>query len=376
MNAVPMLGQAVAQSPSARSTQRGLRWRRVLGHGVLWGVAAGAMESFALPLSEIPAVELQGFLTLVLLQWCVTGVVLVAAATLLERRLVGSNVALFLVAFAALASAAWWIAVPAWRPENWLEGQSVHVFWGALFYGGLYVAAYRLNARSERTRTLLARAEIERQRTQAALSVESLRSLEGQVDPAFLLRVMTEAERRYVSDRAGVDRLLGPLVGFLRAAMPGVRGRASTLQDEVELAVLYATVLAELEPNRIAWEFDVPERLPELPFPSLMLLPVMDCLSSTAPAGSRATLRVRRGVTTCRLSMGRVGLAPGPWLAPELAYRLRIGLHELFGADWTLAVHAGTAHPAFELALPIGALPRPASLSPPFDPSTKEMNHE
>ncbi len=376
MNAVPMLGQAVAQSPSARSTQRGLRWRRVLGHGVLWGVAAGAMESFALPLSEIPAVELQGFLTLVLLQWCVTGVVLVAAATLLERRLVGSNVALFLVAFAALASAAWWIAVPAWRPETWLQGQSVHVFWGAMFYGGLYVAAYRLNARSERTRTLLARAEIERQRTQAALSVESLRSLEGQVDPAFLLRVMTEVERRYVSDRAGVDRLLDPLVGFLRAAMPGVRGRASTLQDEVELAVLYATVLAELEPNRIAWEFDVPERLPELPFPSLMLLPVMDCLSSTAPAGSRATLRVRRGVTTCRLSMGRVGLAPGPWLAPELAYRLRIGLHELFGADWTLAVHAGTAHPAFELALPIGALPRPASLPPPFDPSTKEMNHE
>lgn len=365
----------VLRGPPVAGAQRpGSLWRRALSYGVLWGVAAVAIESFALPLGELHGSDVLRAVGYFLLHWCPSGVLLVALTVWIERR----RLTLWLAAAGAVAiTLSFMELVGHWNSSVVaLIGPPApfHTIWGALFYGGLFIAAYGLSMRSERTRSLLAEAEIARQQTEALLSTERLQALQGQVDPAFLLRVMAEVERRYVQDRAAVDRLLDPLVGFLRAAMPGVRHRASTLQAEVLLAMQYSAVWAELEPARVDWCFDVEQPMPDMPFPALLLLPVLDSLSAVADAAPHAELEVRCGAGGCTLSIDRARRGHSPWLAPALTYRLQVGLREMFGDAWTLAVADDPERPAFELTLPLGAA-KPAADPLPSSPTAKEASH-
>ena len=337
-----------------------VNWRRAAGYGVLWGVASTAFESFALPLGDLSAAELLVFLVRMLPRMCLTGVMLASAAMLLERRLTWVLMAPALVTFSLLACAAICVVNLAWAefrswPSEGPEGliEMLHAFWGFMIYSGLFVAIYRLTMRSERTRALLARSEVARQQTDALFSQAQLLALQGHVDPTFLLRVMIEIERRYASDTAAMDRLLDPSVNFLRAAMPGVRSGASTLAAELLLAEQYAQVWAELEPGRVTWSIKVEGAMPDLRFPPLLLLPVLDQLAADVPA-RHAALRVSHADGRCTLrSLARPQSCRKPWLAPGLLYRLQVGLRTVFGDDWTLAVTDGSASPALLLMLPL-----------------------
>lgn len=352
-----------------------LNWRRAVGYGVLWGIAREAMSAFALPLSQISAMELLIFEAHTLPHACLAGVVLAGATMLLERRLTLALIAPALVAFSLLFADRYSLSAPSVGVDvpSWLHNPSnLHTIWGNMFCGGLFVAAYRLSAQSERTRGLLAQAEIARQQTEALLSAAQLQGLQGHVDPAFLLRVMAEVERRYGHDAAGAGRLLDALVSFLRAAMPGVRSGASTLAAEMLLCTQYAKVWAELEPGRATWSIHVDGALPELPFPALLLLPVLDRLAAADGSASRAELHVRHSTAQCTLSMERAVFGHSRWMPPDLLYRLQVGLRTLFGDAWTLALGDSPATPAFALTL---LLDRPARSGLPLFSTHEETTH-
>lgn len=207
--------------------------------------------------------------------------------------------------------------------------------------------------RAERTRGLLGDAEIACSRSDTVLSQAQLQALRGQVDPDLRLRVMAEVQRRYAGNPGAAERLLDKLVNFLRSAMPGVRSGRSTLAAELALVQSYVALWAELEPLRPGWRLNIDAPLPELEFPPLLLLPVLDHWTG--------------GGLSVRREAGRVGLSiDGPLQAGELpaplAYRLRVGLRATCGESWTLSLNeaeAGDA-PALMLSLPI----EPLALSP------------
>jgi hypothetical protein len=313
-----------------------------------------------------------------MLQWVVAGVALASATMLLEHRLRPWMIAPALVAFSLLVTAGW---LPIGDEHDqrsffstWFQGAGrVHIFWGAMVYGGLFVAAYRSSMQSERTRELLARAEIARQETENLFSEAQLLSLRGHVDPEFLLRVMVEVEHRYAHDAAGMGRLLDPLVNFLRTAMPGVRSGASTLAAEVLLAEQYALVWAELEAARATWNIRVEGPMPDLPFPPLLLLPVLDQLA--AGSARRVKLQVAQTDERCILTLTRGVPFHERGLAPELLYRLQVGLRAVFGDAWEL--QGSAASPAYVLTLPLArtASAVPVSSQPLASPTRQEMTH-
>jgi hypothetical protein len=343
-------------------------WRRTASYGLLLGIAAAAVESFALPLGEIGGVALIQLVTLIVLHWSVMGVGIAGALAVFEPHGETVAITMTLVTFTLLNMLLWVPTIDAmrdpWAPGDriplWLQLRSdiPHFMWGGLFYGGLFVLAWHLHHRSERIRGVLAQAEISRQRAEALLSTEKLKVLQGHVDPAFLLRAMAEVERRYGRDESGVDRLLDALVDFLRAAMPGVRSGASTLADEVQLTRDYARVLAELEPGRGSWHIDDGAAVPDSPFPPLLLIPVLDRLASLA--GQPVVLELRRAAARCILSARRTGPCDDAWLGSELDFRLRVGLRSTLGNAWSLDVGNGTAGPAFVLSIDMpGSSPTP-----------------
>lgn len=359
------------------TTSAWLNGRRVLGYSLLWGIACAALESFALPLGEIGGTDLLRFMGAQLSRWSITGVALVSAALLLEQRLGLALMAPVLVVFGLLASIVFWVFGKWWSLDLLaLRGNAAYIFWSAVVYGGMFLVAYRLNVQAERTRALLAQAEIARQKTETLFSEARLLSLQGHVDPAFLLRAVIEVQRRYADDPAGMDRLLDRLVSFLRSAMPGVRSGTSTLAAELRLAEQYAQVWGELEPGRVDWRIHVEGPVPELPFPPLLLLPVLDQLAAAAGPAQRGDLQVTRLDGHCVLTLNRRLREDEHWLAPELSYRLQVGLQALFGNAWTLTDKPES--PACVLSLPVdrAAATLPAPPRPRSSTNHPETTHE
>jgi hypothetical protein len=197
------------------------------------------------------------------------------------------------------------------------------------------------------------RAEIARQQSEAVLSAAQLQALQGQVDPAFLIRALEEVERRYSANPSGADRLLDALVSFLRTAMPAVRSGASTLVAEIALATDYARVRSELDEEGPAWHIEVEGAVPDIEFPPLLLLPVLDQFACAASAARGAELRINQSSGQCCLTLRTAGSCSSGWLPPDLLYRFQVGLRALFVNDWTLALGSSPASPAFMLTLPL-----------------------
>lgn len=330
------------------------KWRRALTFGVLWGVGVSALAMVDLPLSDLSDRQLSLVLARLSIGYCLTGLLQAAAVVALEDRLTPVLVALLLIAMMTVGIAIEWILwklTPSDLPSWGAEARHFHSTWLRLVYGGLFLSAYHLSVRAERSRRVFAQAQIARLRSEAALASERVRALQGQIDPEFLLQAMVEVQRRYARDPDGFQRLLDLLVGFLRAAMPGVRTGTSTLPAELLLSMRYAEVRSEIDPQCAGWTIRWSDAMPAVPFPALLLLPLLDRLAAATDNGP-IDLQVDRSDGQCTLTLcaGRHGHRE--WLAPDLLYRLQVGLRRLFGDAWTLTIGRGPEPPALILSLP------------------------
>lgn len=336
-----------------RSAAPPVHWSRAAGYGLIWGVAVTAMESLELPLGSLSTSDLLLFHAKLLPHLCTAGIVLAATTISTAGRPVRAGLVTWLVlGFPTLSC----LINLAFKPlvqlgELWAtdgDSGSAHTYWTCLFYGSLFVAAFHVIARSERTRQSLARGEIARQQAESSLAAAQFQALRGHVDPAFLQRVILMVRKLYAIDPAAADQLLDRLVGFLRAAMPGVRSGASTLAAELQLALLYSQVLGEHDTGKPVLQVDTDETATAMLFPPLLILPVLDQLSDSA-RGQRIHLRVNRHAGSCLLTLHATGLQRPDWLSPELKYRLQVGLRSLFGSSWMLTLGNAPDQPAFSL---------------------------
>jgi len=125
----------------------------------------------------------------------------------------------------------------------------------------------------------------------------------------------------------------------------------------------YAQLVAAFEPGHNVRAIRVDGTVPDLPFPPLLLLPVLDAFAAAQGDGG-TTLQLAQHEGRCVLALARAGWSSNDaWMPPELLYRLQVGLRTLFGDDWALDLCAGAGSPALTLTLPMpstaGAEPAP-----------------
>jgi hypothetical protein len=256
------------------------------------------------------------------------------------------------------------------------QATALYLVWGTLLYSGLFVGAHALAWRAERVQARLAQAEIARSRSETLFDQARLSSLQGVVDPAFVLRVLDTLRRLYATDVAAAERLLDRLVAFLRLAMPAVRSGCSTLGAEVAIARSYLDLHAALDPQRPAWRCEIDAALDDTPFPPLLLLPVLDALAVQAAPGS-PPLRLAARCEGANAVLSLHGQASAGWLPEALLHRLRVGLHAVHGSAVAVAVAAGAHDDAtvltttFPSAAPAHPSP-PQQLSGGFPPWTQD----
>ncbi|MEO6744463.1 MAG: hypothetical protein ABIS28_11335 [Caldimonas sp.] len=354
---------------------------RIVVFGLLWATAQTAASSYGLPIESLSAVERLRFEFEVFLSWALAGVLGAYVARRIATRFSLPMIVVTIVALSfGMTGVRYSVEAALGLGEMpFFTGRSLwaaYVFdaWSCLLYGGLFMLGCVFSLRSEQTRDLLGQAEIARSRSEAMLGEVELQTLRGHVDPGLLLRTMAEVQRRYADDATSADRLLEQLVNFLRRAMPAVRTGRSTLAAEVKLARAHVRLLAEIDPQPARWRIQVDPGLSELPFPPLLLLPVLDAVSAASLPGSTYTLAIT-GVDRSDESPPCPAIelrldGPPPartWLPATLERRLRVGLGAVFGDGWSLRVEAAaaaTGRPLLQILMVprhVATLPRPVS---------------
>ena len=345
---------------------------RLLAMALLWAIGVAAFELSGLPWNRFDTVALLRFGLDIMMGWFVVGLAVVAYATWAGRRWPAALVLTGYVLVVAPASALFYATVMRSGLARFVAEFEVtstygYLLWSASSYGALFLVWWTAAERGEATRRLLADAQIARRRSEAELGRVRLLALRGQVDPMLVRDVMTQVQQRYRDDPDAGDRLLDLLVAFLRSAMPAVRTGTSTLAAEIALVRAWSALSRERDPQRAAWQVDAPAALPELAFPPLLLLPVLEQLGRGAGSAAPPVLSVSADAAgarlVCRAAIG------SPALEPSLAFRLRVGLQTVHGDRWSLLLRTASAPTEPGACLTLQICPRPAGATPAPDAS-------
>jgi hypothetical protein len=243
-------------------------------------------------------------------------------------------------------------ALIAWYPYP--EGKSqtsidAFVFANILLLGGLAMVVYVRLTRVRRSEAALAGAEIARAITGRQVLAAQLATMQAQVEPKFLFNTLELVESLYERDARHADRVLDDLIDFLHAAMPQLRGEASTLSGECALAMAYLRIVQARMGTRLEYAFEVPPEIGSAAFPPMLLLPLIDNAIrhglEPMPLGGRIEVHAVTRAERIRLVVADnglgdcIGLREGAGLTA-----LRERLAGLYGVDATLVLSAADPH--------------------------------
>ena len=123
--------------------------------------------------------------------------------------------------------------------HNWLWlhrpatfGWFVHTLRVVVLQWGLVVAAYYFIERSARAPRRCGKRRLERHRIEAQMLEARLQVMQAQVEPHFLFNTLAHVQRLYQTDPARGRSMLDSFCGYVRAALPQMRGNGSTLDGK------------------------------------------------------------------------------------------------------------------------------------------------
>jgi hypothetical protein len=254
----------------------------------------------------------------------------------------------------AVVAGAWLFAFIRWaasvpygvmldRPGYWMAvvGQVFRVLvLGGAMTAILFIASEERRAARAAHRERLARADIEKQITEARLHL-----LQAQIEPHFLFNSLASVKRLYDTEVGGGRLLLANLIRYIEA----VRSRPdeSALRDEVALAQAYLGIVGVRMGHRLAVDMDISAEAQCASIPPFMLGTLVEnaVKHGVAPRASGGHVRIearRRGdELEVRVADDGVGFRPGSGTGVGLA-NTRARLATLFGERARLELEANS----------------------------------
>ena len=101
-----------------------------------------------------------------------------------------------------------------------------------------------------------------------------LRVLQARVEPNLLFGALADVRAVYERAPAAAEELLDDLIAYLRAALPQMRGGASTVRGEARLAAAYLRVLPAGREGALQANVAIDDTVGDAGFPPMVLLPL------------------------------------------------------------------------------------------------------
>jgi len=173
--------------------------------------------------------------------------------------------------------------IAGWVKGRTLEQMLGERLWGVVAtgsigigFGCVIVGIYIYREQRAQSTAERARAEVIQTRLEKEVLVARLQLLQAQVEPHFLFNTLANVQHLVETDPPTAARMLDSLIRYLRASLPQMRERATTLRRELDMVRAYLEVQAVRMGHRLRFEIDADERLLDLPYPPMMLISLVE----------------------------------------------------------------------------------------------------
>ena len=182
----------------------------------------------------------------------------------------------------------------------------------AAFGNGLLISLiFYVKRRETRAAAALHKAEAERHLLSKQAVEAELKLMQAQVEPHFLFNTLASVQYLIETDPKQASALLAHLIDYLRAALPQLRARSSTLAREISLVEAYLSILATRLGSRLRFAIDLPGELRDHPFPPNLLISLVENAVKhgiePSPDGGSVTLSATRRAGSVTVSVTDTG---------------------------------------------------------------------
>jgi hypothetical protein len=185
-----------------------------------------------------------------------------------------------------------------------------------------------------------------------------LLALRSHLDPHFLFNTLNAIAEWCREDGETAERATLQLSSMLRTIMAATRLRTWSLQRELELCGTLLELHLIRDPGLFELERDVPDPLPDVEVPPMVLLPLVENAVKHGPAsGHRGRLRlaVRVDGEEVRIAIDNPGAFTGPRPGGEGLELVRKRLAHAYGGDASFTIAAEADRTRADVVIPRGA---------------------
>lgn len=152
---------------------------------------------------------------------------------------------------------------------------SLYIFYSGMI-GSIAIYLYFFRERIFAAEALIQEERIKRLSTEKKVAESNLRVLQAQVEPHFLFNTLSGILSLLETDPEKGKTMLLNFMQYLRASLDKTRDRTSTIEQEIEIIRAYLEIFKVRMGDRLGYRIDVPDRIRHLPFPSMIIQPVVE----------------------------------------------------------------------------------------------------
>jgi sensor histidine kinase YesM len=157
-----------------------------------------------------------------------------------------------------------------------MPGSFVFNLLAAFITGYALGLMFYVKRRETRAAAAMHKAEAERHLLSKQAVEAELKLMQAQVEPHFLFNTLASVHYLTETEPPKATALLGHLIDYLRAALPELRARSSTLGREFALANAYLRILEMRLRPRLRFAIDLPPELSDHPFPPNLVISLVE----------------------------------------------------------------------------------------------------
>jgi len=205
-----------------------------------------------------------------------------------------------------------------------------------LLFGGIISWFFYSRGRLIEVQSQARAEELKRIAQEKELIQAQLKLLQAQIEPHFLFNTLANVHSLIPTKPELAATMLENLNRYLRAALDHSRSESSSLSRELELLKAYLEIQKVRMGDRLSYHFDVPDRVAALPFPPMLLQPLVENavkhgLEPTV-AGGNIDLRARLHKNKVEMTLIDNGNGLGDNFVSGVGLsNVRERLHSMFG---------------------------------------------
>ena len=185
------------------------------------------------------------------------------------------------------------------------------VVFGILF-GSIITYVFISRERITATEALIQEERIKRLTSEKKLVETNLKILQAQIEPHFLFNTLSNILSLVDAEPEKGKHMLEDLIRYLRASLSKTRSNTSTIGQEMEMIRAYLNIFKVRMGDRLRYDIDVPDSVRNLPFPPMLVQPLVEnaLIHGLEPRveGGRVSIGVAENGGFLRIEVADTGL--------------------------------------------------------------------